>query len=147
MKGNDIAPYEFVTQATMWEGVLASPPSSKRRKFWFKLNEGINDWEKAIPLWTTNELPVKSLYDCTNRLSIGTDVFTFLHPDAVEPIYSWLNRKGITAPVYWYPDVLALEEDLRINRAIKVIYTADSDDAKVLGLRSMVVSPNAAWRL
>lgn len=147
MEKGDIAPWTGISQATMFEGVLASPPPQRFKRFANFLREGVQDWEKIIPNWVPNELPVKSLYDCTNRRGIGTDVFTFLHPDAVEPIEKWLIRKGISVPVYWYPDVESLSKDFHINRAIRVLYTASESDAQYLGLRSQVVSPNSAWVL
>lgn len=147
MDKNDIGTYETLSQATMFEGVLASPPKKTLKRIRFRVSEGIQDWSTAIATWQTNELPVKSLADSVNRLFIGTVVYTFLHPDAVDPIEKWLIRKGISVPVYWYPDVDALADDLKFNRGVRVIYTASHDDAKRLGLRATVVSPDRAWSI
>lgn len=146
MEGNDIFSYDRIGQATMFEGVLASPPtgaSKLRAKFY----ESRGDWENVIKLWSPNDLPVRSLIDCVNRLYLGTEVITFLDPDATEPIYEWLSRKGVSAPVLYYENAERYEEDLRYNRGVRVFYTGSTDDAHIVGMRATVVSPNTAWRI
>lgn len=145
MDGNDIGTFESIGQACMFEGVLASPPNTKARRFFNRVKEGVNNWESSIATWTTNELAVKSLADCTNRRFIGTEVYTFLSPDAVDPINHWLIRKGISVPVYWYPDIEAVAEDLKYNRGIKVFMTSNYEDAKLVGPRATVVGPTTIW--
>jgi hypothetical protein len=146
MQSNDIGVYERIGQATMFEGVIASPPAGTK-KLKSKLYEGRNDWESVIQLWTPNDLPLRSLIDCVNRLGLGTEVITFISPDAVEPIYNWLTRKGVQTSVLYYEDIESYNDDFKYNRGVKVFYTANYEDAKVLGMRATVVSPNSAWRL
>lgn len=145
MQGNDISAFVEARQGTMFEGVLANPPVTLKSRFKDALASRSDDWEKRLPLWTPSTLPLKSLSDCVNRLGIATDVYTFLGPEAVDPIEKWLIRKGISVPVYWYPDVADLAFDLTFNRSIRVVYTASHDDAMVLGMRATVVSPERAW--
>ena len=144
MEGNDIAPVATLSQATIFEGVIASPPSTSAR---YLLAKAKSDWSEMIPMWKPHDLPLKSLSDCVNRLQIGTDVITFLSPDAVEPIYSWLVRKGISTPVVWYPSVTDYYNDVRYNMGLKVVYVAKEEDAAILGMRARVVSPATAWSI
>ena len=146
MQGNDISTYDRIGQASMFEGVLASPPSGTG-KLKSKFYESRNDWESAIKLWTPNDLPIKSLIDCVNRLCLGTEVITFIHPDAVEPIYAWLSRKGVSTSVLYYENIEAYNDDFKYNRSVRVFYTSSMDDAHVIGMRATVVAPTTAWRL
>ncbi len=146
MERGDIAISSGVGQASIFEGVIASPPSGVslvKEKFYIRRN----DWDAALGLWTPNELPLKSLIDSVERLGISTEVITFLSVDAVDPIYRWLLRKGVTTPVYFYENVEAYAEDLKYNRAIKVVYAPNKDVAYSLGMRATVVNPESAWRL
>lgn len=143
MQGNDIAPFMDARQATMFEGVLATPPVGVKNKF--KEILARNDWSEIIPLWSSGVASVKSLADSVNRLGIATDVYTFLSPEAVDPIGKWLIRKGISVPVYFYENAAELAFDLTFNRAVRVVYTSNRDDAAVLGIRSTVVSPETVW--
>lgn len=144
MEGNDISVSSSVGQATIFEGVIASPPTSSAR---YLLAKTRNDWEAMIKLWQPNDLPMKSLSDCVNRLQIGTDVITFLSPDAVEPIYSWLVRKGVSTPVLWYPSALDYYNDVKYNMGLKVVYVSNQEDASIIGMRARVVSPATAWSI
>jgi len=146
MEGNDIFSYDRIGQSTMFEGVLASPPSGSK-KLRAKFYEGRDDWESVLKFWTPNDLPLRSLIDCVNRLHLGTEVITFLHSDAAEPIYEWLSRKGVSAPVLFYENAEQYAEDLRYNRGVRVFYTSNTEDAHTVGMRATVVSPNTAWRL
>lgn len=147
MQGNDISAFENIGQATMFEGVLANPPDKATSKLKSFFAKQADDWDRVIAGWHPNPLPIKSLADCVNRRRIGTDVYTFLSPDAVDPINRWLVRKGISVPVYYYESVEALAEDLRYNRGIKVIYTSSHDHAMTLGMRATVVSPTQIWNV
>lgn len=143
MQGNDIAPFADARQGTMFEGVLALPPTSLKHKVRERLTS--LTWEQRIEVWTPCTMPLKSLSDCVNRLGIATDVYTFLSPDAVDPIEKWLIRKGISVPVFYYENVGELAYDLSFNRAVRVVYTSEHEDAKVLGMRATTVSSEHAW--
>ena len=146
MEGNDISVHDRIGQASMFEGVLATPPAGSK-KLKAKFYEGRNDWDSVIRLWTPNDMPIRSLIDCVNRLGLGTEVITFLHPDAVEPIYNWLSRKGVSTSVLYYEDIEQYNEDFKYNRGLRVFYTTDVEDAQLIGMRATVVNPNTAWRL
>lgn len=147
MEGNDLMPYTGISQATMFEGVLASPPQKVLQKVTCKRLAAKGDWDEALRLWTPNEMPIKSLADCTNRLGIGTDVYTYLPPESVDAIGRWLVRKGISVGVYAYADLSDLLADFRLNRAVRVLFTSSYDDACLLGPRATVVTASQAWRL
>lgn len=144
MEGNDIFAHSTLEQATIFEGVVASPPPISPR---YLLAKARGDWEVLIPMWKPNNLPMRSLSDCVNRLQIGTDVITFLSPDAVDPIYNWLVRKGVSTPVMWYPSATDYYNDLKYNMGLKVVYVANEEDASVLGMRARVVSSTMAWSI
>lgn len=144
MQGNDISSYAPLAQALVFEGLLASPPEGPKAVL-ENINRKRGNWESVLRLWTPHELPLKALSDSVNRLGLGTDIYTFLHEDAVPVIDNWLVRKGISTPVYYYPSVELLEYDLRFQRAIRTIYVANEEHAKVLGIRSTVVQNNTAW--
>lgn len=145
MQGNDISPFLSAYQGTMFEGVLASPPSGIKGKVKEALAR--NNWEEIIQLWSPSTAALKSLSDSVNRLGIRTDVYTFLSPEAVDPIEKWLIKKGISSPVLFYPSVTELAYDLTFNRSVRVVYTANSEDALVLGLRATRVTPETAWNI
>lgn len=147
MERGDIGSFSVLAQACVWEGVLATPPEGLSKKARYKLAERSSDWETAIQLWKPLDIAVKSLVDCVNRLNIGTDVVTFLHPDAADPIYRWLLRKGVSTSVTYYPSSEEYSIDLRYNRGIKTVYVATDEDASIIGFRSHVVQPNTAWRV
>lgn len=146
MERGDIADSVVLGQACVFEDVLASRPTGSsviREKFYIRRG----DWDGALKLWKPNDLPLKSLIDAVDRRGIGTSIITFLDPDAVEPIYRWLIRKGVTCPVEYYesPENYAL--DLRYDRGIKVVYVPNTDIAYALGMRATVVSPTSAWSI
>lgn len=150
MQGNDISAFTDSRQGTMFEGVLANPPVGKSFKV-LKERMFTGDteevWSNRLNLWTPSTFPLKSLSDQVNRLGVMTEVYTFLSPNAVDPISKWLIRKGISVPVYYFESVAELAYDLSFNRSIKRIMTASAEDAQVLGLRSTVVSPDKAWAI
>lgn len=147
MERGDIGNYARMYQACIWEGVLATPPESLSSKAKYKLADLKADWETMVGMWKPVDKGVKSLIDSVNRLGIGTDVITFLHPDATEPIYKWLVKKGVSTSVIYYesPEEYAL--DLRYNRGIKTVYVASQEDALAIGLRAHVVKQDTAWSL
>lgn len=145
MERGDIGTDARIGQACVFEGVLASRPTGStaiKEKFYIRRGS----WEEAINLWKPNELPLKSLIDSSERMGIATDIITFLSPEAVEPIYRWLNRKGVTSAVMYYETPEIYAEDLRYNRAIKVVYAPDKEIAYTLGMRATIVGPDSAWR-
>lgn len=146
MQGNDIGAFDRIGQATMFEGVLASPPAGTS-KVKAKFYEGRGDWDNYLKLWKPNDLPLRSLIDSVNRLMIGTEVITFIHPDAVDPIYNWLSRKGVSTTVLYYKDANEYRVDLQYNRNVRVFYTGNTDDAFTIGMRATVVSPDRAWSI
>ena len=144
MLGNDIQEYAPLSQALVFEGLIASPPSGASKAL-VVLRRRRNDWDGVLRTWVVHELPLKALADSITRLGIGTDIYTFLDPEAADAIDRWLMRKGISTSVYFYESPEMLEYDLRFQRAVRVIYTADEEVAKVLGFRAQVVSPDRAW--
>lgn len=144
MQGNDISSYAPLAQALVFEGLLASPPEGTKTVL-ENIQRRRGNWEGALRLWTPHELPLKALSDSVNRLGLGTDIYTFLHEDAVPVIDNWLVRKGISTPVYYYPSVELLEYDLRFQRAIRTIYVTNEEHAQVLGIRATVLQTNTAW--
>lgn len=144
MEGNDLAPYAPIQQATLFEGVLASKPVGLR-KVRYRLSSRSNDWASVIKQMTPNDLPIKSLVDCVNRRGIGTVVYTFLPPDAVDEIDRWLLRKGVSTIVESYPDVEALAYDLRFNRSVHVIYVETQEQQSIIGIRATVVGSERSW--
>lgn len=147
MQGNNIAPHADAKQGCIFENLLATPPVGLKSRFKESLAKRADNWEERLHLWTPSTMALKSLSDCVNRRGISTQVYTFLSPDAVDPIDKWLIRKGISVPVYFYPDVADLAYDLIFDRSVHVVYTASKEDAMVLGMRSTVVTPNTAWNL
>lgn len=144
MQGNDLSAYAPLAQGLVFEGLLASPPSGSKALL-DAFNRRRDSWDHVLKRWTPHELPLKALSDCVNRLGLGTDVYTFLGEEAASAIDNWLMRKGISTPVYHYPSVEMLEYDLRFQRAVRVIYVANEEHAKVLGIRATVVSNDRAW--
>lgn len=147
MEGNDLLPYIGVAQATMFEGVLASPPEGVLKNVRYKRLTSRDEWDEAIRMWTPHEMPLKSLADCVNRRGLGTEVYTYLPLEATDAIGKWLVRKGISVPIYSFMDVSDLLGDFRMNRAVRVLYTGNYDDACLIGPRATVVSSNQAWLL
>jgi len=144
MQGNDLMSYDTRGFAIVFEGVLASPPKEKVIQLFRK---ALDDWDKMIPRWVPNELPLKSLIDTSDRLGIGCEVYTFLSPGAVDPIDRWLIRKGISVPVYYYEDAAWLEYDLRFKRSIRTVLVGDDETARVIGIRARVVPTDRGWML
>lgn len=141
MLGNDIMEFADIGQGVVFEGLLAEPPP--KRLFRFTAGE----WETEIPRWRANELPLKALIDSSDRLGIGTEIYTFLDAEAVEPIETWLLRKGVSLPVYYYPTVEELAYDLRFKRSMRTIYVPDQEQAFVIGMRATVVDNKKAWNV
>lgn len=146
MERGDISDIVVPGQACIFEDVLASRPTggaALRERLYVRRG----DWDSALKLWKPNDLPLKSLIDSVDRRGIGTSVITFLAHEAVEPIYRWLARKGITCPVEHYETPSDYEMDLRYDRKIKTVYVPNKEVAYVLGMRATVVSPTSAWSL
>lgn len=144
MENNDIASFAPIAQGIIFDGLLASPPQGSKALL-ETIHRRRGNWEALIRLWEPNDLPLKALSDCVNRLGLGTDVYTFIHPDAAEAIDHWLLRKGISCPVFYYESPELLEYDLRFQRAVRIIYTSDEEAARVIGIRATVVNPDKAW--
>jgi hypothetical protein len=143
LEKGDIAVFERPTRACIFEGLLASPPSTSK-----KLLNVFNSKDpgvKGLKSWTANELPLKSLVDSFNRLGIPTFVFSLLGDDMEEPIYNWLVRRNAAVPVFCYNTIEEVQEELKYNRNLHVIYVTEQDHAAVLGMRAKVVLPTAPW--
>lgn len=147
MERGDIGVFATPGQSCVFEGLLASPPDTVGRRVKERFRTRINDWDSALKLWKPHDLPIRSISDHINRLGISTLVVTFLSPDAAEPIYRWLLRKGIATSVTYYPSPAEYRSDLKYDMGVKTVYVPDSEMAAVLGIKATVVSPDLAWNL
>ncbi len=145
MERGDIADFAVVGQSCIFEGLLAHPPHSRVDRLKEQYLVRKDDWAGVIGLWKPNELPLKSLIDSVKRLGIATDVITFLSPDAVEPIYQWLIRKGVSTSVYYYESAEAYADDLKYDWSIRNVFCADQETAFTIGMRATVVSNETTW--
>lgn len=146
MERGDIGAYVLAGQACIFEDLLAERPTGAaalKEKFYARRGE----WDKVMKLWKPNDLPLKSLIDSVERRGISTAVVTFMPYDAVDSIYRWLLRKGVSCTVEAYESPEDYEADLRYDRSIKVVYVPNKEIAYTLGMRATVVSPNSAWSL
>lgn len=144
MERGDIAIPNRIGQACVFEDLLAIRPtgaSSVKEKFY----ERNGNWDKALQLWQPGDKALRSLSDYHNRLGISTDIITFLDVEAVDPIYNWLLRKGITCPVFFYENPEAYEIDLRYDRSIRIVYVPHDEQARIIGIRAKVVNPTTIW--
>lgn len=147
MERGDIGSFTMLSQACMFEGLLAQPPSNIRGRVLERIKLSTKDWDAALKLWKPFDLPVKTLIDNVERLGISTKVITFLDEDAVDPIYRWLLRKGVSTTVEFYPTVEAFIADLRFDRSIRNVYVPTDDLYRKIGYRSSVVNPEVSWRV
>lgn len=147
MERGDIGSFTMLSQACLFEGLLAQPPSNIRGKVLERLKLSTKDWDAALKLWKPFDLPVKTLIDNVERLGISTKVITFLDEDAVDPIYRWLLRKGVSTTVEFYPTVEDFVADLRFDRSIRNVYVPTEDLYRKIGYRSSVVNPEVSWRV
>lgn len=147
MEDNDIAPWTTAGLATLFEGVLASPPTKGQASLrnWYHRRTG--DWEDALQTWRPHELPLKSLIDTVNRKGIQVTVYTLLGYAACEAVETWLARKGVSVTCLGYASAELLADDLRYNRSIVSIYVPTGDLAHLIGPRATVVTPSTAWTL
>lgn len=147
MEGNDIAPWTTSGLATLFEGVLASPPARGQASLrnWYHRRSG--DWDDALQTWVPHELPLKSLIDTVNRKGIQVTVYTLLGYAASESVETWLARKGVSVTCVGYASAELLADDMRYNRSALTIYVPNEDLAKLIGPRATVVSPSTAWTL
>jgi hypothetical protein len=147
MERGDIGAFTTLSQACVFEGLLAQPPTNLRGKVLERIKLGAKDWDAALKLWKPFELPVKTLIDNVDRLGISTKVITFLADDAVDPIYRWLLRKGVSTTVEFYPSVEVFVEDLKFDRSIRNVYVPTEDLYRRIGIRASVVNPDVSWRV
>ena len=145
MDGNDISAFTTSRQAVVWEGLLATPKPGRYAEFQRSRCLKSERWDVWLSLWVPRELPLKSMIDQHNRLGIATDVYTFTHWGVVDAIEDWLARKGASCRVFFYTDTTELLGDLRFNRSIKRVLTADQDTAADIGIRAMCTTPDKAW--
>ncbi len=144
MQGNDLASFSPISQATMFEGVLAAEPEGLS-KIRARVALTAKNWEQYISFWKVNEIPVKHAIDLINRYNVGIVVYTLLPDYLVDSIEKWLVRKGISTVVTAYKSIEELAYDLRFFPSIQKVYTADEEHAKIIGFRSTVVTPKTAW--
>jgi len=148
MERGDIGDFFISAQACVFEGLLASPPTTKkfdRLKSEFYIRQG--KWDAALALWVPHELPIKSLVHHLRVLGIVTEVVTFLDAEAQEAVYRWLLRKGISVNVTYYPSVAEYVADLKYMPGIRAVYVPDSDMAFNIGIRAVTSSPTTSWGL
>lgn len=143
MLGNDIAEYASPGQGVIFEGILATPPTSIKSSFHLSRE----NWGAYLKLWSPNELPMKAMVDHAQRLGINTEVYTFVSDGFAEEVDKWLVRKGLSVPVVYYDSVEMLAYDLKFNRSIRTIYVATKEQAQAIGVRATIVSPNTAWTI
>ena len=115
MQGNDLASFSPISQATMFEGVLASEPEGLS-KIRARVALTAKNWEQYISFWKVNEIPVKHAIDLINRYNVGIVVYTLLPDYLVDSIEKWLIRKGISTTVTAYKSIEELAYDLRFFR-------------------------------
>ena len=144
MQGNDLASFSPISQATMFEGVLASKPEGLA-KIKAQIAYVASNWEQYMSLWKPNEIPIKHAIDLTNRYQVGIVVYTLLPDYLVEYIEKWLLRRGMSTAVTAYATIEDLSADLKFFPSIKKVYTSDEEQAKIIGFRSTVVGPKTAW--
>lgn len=144
MQGNDIASFSPTAQGLVFDGLLASKPSGAKAVL-ESVQQRRGNWDGVLRLWEPHDIPIKVLSDCVNRLGLGTDVYTFIHPEIVDALDRWLVRKGISTPVYYYESPEMLEYDLRFSRAVRIIYTSDESVAQILGPRATVATTERGW--
>jgi hypothetical protein len=70
MLGNDIQSYDYIGFGVVFEDLLATPPV-KLKALGASLYQARNNWNRVIEQWKPNDMPLKALYDTTNRLGIG----------------------------------------------------------------------------
>lgn len=144
MQGNDLSDFSPISQATMFEGVLASEPTGIKKARSIVAQAGKN-WEQYLAQWQTNDVPIKHAIDLISRYQVGIVVYTLLPGYLVDSIEKWLVRKGISTSVFAYATIEELAHDLRFFPSIKKVYTSDEEHAKIIGFRSTVVSTKTAW--
>lgn len=145
MEGNDIGSWSVSGQGVVFEGVLASPPHRRVPALKSLVAGRTPSWESRIAHWKANDIPLKSMIDCVNRLGIKTSVYTFLAEDAVDPIERWLARKGVIATCLFYASPKLLAEDLIYDRSVHTVYVPSVELARELGVRATVVGPDTRW--
>jgi len=144
MQGNDLASYAPISQATLFEGVLASKPeglAKAKAQFAYVAN----NWERYISLWKPNEIPIKHAIDLTNRYQVGIVVYTLLPEYLVDSIEKWLMRRGMSTAVTAYATIEDLASDLKFFPSIQKVYTSDEEQARIIGFKSTVVTTKTAW--
>ncbi len=148
MEGNDIGSWAVSHQGVVFEGVLASQPHRRMPAFRNSLLAGrATNWESFIANWKANDIPLKSMINCVNRLGIKTSVYTFLAEEAVDPIERWLARKGVASTCLFYSSPKLLAQDLIYDRSVHTVYVPTVELARELGLRATVVGPDTHWSM
>lgn len=153
MQGNDLGDDQVRGHvAVMFEGLLMhaddTPVAQTKRKWLRKTEEELDDDEfikRVVRRWKVNELPMKSAIHISEQFKLGVDVYTFLDQEFVPHIEHWLFRKGLSASVVAYYDLDELREDFKYNRDVKVLYTADQEQAWTIGLRAAVAQPDRTF--
>ena len=137
-KGN-IAEHHRYERACIFENLLANPPKTPK---WFPSR---SDADNPLKGWTANELPLKSVIDSTNRLGLPLAVITLLGVDMEDPIYRWLLKRGVACTVLAFDGLEDALEAFKYNQWFRTIYVPTEELAQIIGIRSTVVSPSAAF--
>ena len=147
MEGNDIQTFAPIQQACMFEGVLASPPSKTSTKMRAVKALRQHEWNRYVGLWQPHEMSIKSLVDSVRRRKIGVEVYTLIHEDMVDAIDGWLYRKGVSLPVYYFPDLATLSEDLKYHHPSLVVHVSTQEQAQAIGIKARVTDTFREWVL
>ena len=147
MEGNDISTFAPIHQACMFEGVLASPPSKTITKMRAAKALRQHEWNRYVGLWQPHEMSIKSLVDSVHRRKIGVEVYTLIHEGMVDAIDGWLYRKGVSLPVYYFPDLATLSEDLKYHHPSLVVHVSTQEQAQAIGIKAKVSNPGREWVL
>lgn len=147
MESNDIQSDVPIRQGCVFEGVLAYPPDKYLQKAKSVRAVSKKDWKTYINLWKPYDLPLKSLVDSVRRRGVGVEVYTCLHEGVEEAIDTWLVRRGVSVPVYYYRDMADLAESLIYHNPSMRVHVASEADARIVGLKARVASPHREWVL
>lgn len=151
MEGNDIGVTLINRVAVMFEGLIyidtVEPAIQVKRGILRRKTVDVADLtlEQQVRRWRPRELPLKSLLHMVNQLHQRVEVYTYFNVEFVPHIETWLQRKGVSVPVYSYVDLEALRDDFRFNREVTTLYTPYEDDVPWLGYRCNVMSLDGTW--
>jgi|APSaa5957512493_1039668.scaffolds.fasta_scaffold02998_6 hypothetical protein len=141
MESNDISFFVPIQQICMFEGVLAHPPIKKIAKLRAARMKAKGDWKAYIGMWEPYELPLKSIIDSVRRRGIGVDVVTLMGDEAAEAIDSWLFKRAASVPVLGYSSMRDFSDSVKYHNPSTVIHVGTEEQARIVGIRARVASP------